>query len=354
MTATQSVLEKNFDIWFVNKSSPTLITSPTGQVISAPAEKLTIKCTADLVCKAALTPSSNNEPVKVMLDWFKLTQIPDTMAIKDFPKGKALLNSWFNAKAYTMTDNEKHGHVLYSRPELIDNTTITIEWLQSYSRVREAISKLRDVNYLMRAKDPLHNTLKNAGLLDGQPHTIIPWTGQLISDSFHKNWQFQYADIDVSPNDKLARYLSGTDDLYAALGAFEMAAAIAEVTVTPMSSNNYLVTIPRIVIYARDTYDFNDDKGGSQYLGHWNHHDLDISLGAYLDNYDDSPLVHYSGDKPTKENTYFCVRNKHFRKWREKYGKGGDMLVFSNGQSFKPTSSQMFEGTQETNLQFVI
>ncbi len=354
MTETQNVLEKNFDIWYVNKSTPTVITSPTGAVVSAPAaEKVTVKCTADLICKAALTPSSDNEPVKVMLDWFKLTQIPDTMAIKAFSKGKALLTKWFNAEAYSMTKGEKHGDDLYSHPELIDNTTITLEWLQGYSRVREAISKLRDVDYLMRAKDPLRNKLKNAGLLDGRSHTILPWNGQL-TDLFHKNWQFQLVRIDTSFNDLMERYLAGPDDLYAALGGFEMAAAIAEVTVTPMSSNNYLVTIPRIVIYARDTYDFNDDKGGSQYLGHWNHHDLDISLGAYLDNYDDSPLVHYSGDKPTKENTYFCVRNKHFRKWREKYGKGGDMLVFSNGQSFKPISSQMFEGTQETYLQFVI
>ncbi len=65
-------------------------------------------------------------------------------------------------------------------------------------------------------------------------------------------------------------------------------------------------------------------------------------------------LMQYSGDKPPKENTYFCVRNKHFRNWREKVGKGGDMLVFSNGQSFKPTTNQLFEGIQETNLQFVI
>ncbi|MBS0351797.1 MAG: hypothetical protein JSR33_11560, partial [Proteobacteria bacterium] len=182
----------------------------------------------------------------------------------------------------------------------------------------------------------------------------IPWNGELISDLFHHRWQFQLIRIGKSLGDLTARYLSGADDLYAALGTFEMAAAIAEVTVTPMNGNSYLVTIPRIVIYARDTYDFNDDKGCSQYLGHWNHHDLDISLEAYLDDQDDLPLVHYSGDKPTKENTYFCVRNKHFRKWREKSGKGGDRLVFSNGQSFKPTSSQMFEGIQETNLQFVI
>lgn len=29
-------------------------------------------------------------------------------------------------------------------------------------------------------------------------------------------------------------------------------------------------------------------------------------------------------------NIFFCVRNRHYHQWRKKYGKGGDMLIFSN------------------------
>jgi hypothetical protein len=203
---------------------------------------------------------------------------------------------------------------------------------------------LRDVKYLSSkgAKKSLHKNLKRAGLLDGSSHTVAPWTG-VLSREFHKDWQFQFISVDVALEEQFFRGLSGPDDLYAALGGFSFNAAIAELTVNPLGGTRFEVIIPQIIVYARDTYDFNDEEGhiGSQYLGHWNDDDLDITLGAYIStklDYEDndSPLIHYFGDKPTPKNTYFCVRNKHFRAWREKHHAGGDLLIFSNGLQMAP------------------
>jgi hypothetical protein len=127
---------------------------------------------------------------------------------------------------------------------------------------------------------------------------------------FHKDWQVQFREVKQS----LVRPM--LDDLYGALGDFNFHFLVngwVERLAEKKGQAHYEVTITKVGVYIKDSYDFNDDPNSllSQPLGFW---------GC-------NPL--YIGTRPGLNRYY--VNNADFREWRKKDGRGfgGDFMVFS-------------------------
>jgi hypothetical protein len=95
------------------------------------------------------------------------------------------------------------------------------------------------------------------------------------------------------------------NDLVAALGAFTFRVVVAG-SVTPVLPGGHEVTITKVGVYVRDSFDFE----GFQFLGFWD--DATNTVSAI------NPLAGTA------------VFNSSFREHRDKYHLGGDFLVFSD------------------------
>lgn len=313
-------------------------------------------CTLDLTCKGVTTPVDDKQPIKAGVELFRLRQIPDTMKKLGLKTGAFLQEKWFNGQASAMKKKQKSGDDPYDEA-FVDTTTISMQWLQSFPRVQEKIRTLTQESYLLslKAQDEIRKLLINNGIIPSslqmmtQPaltppplQLLTPWQGNM-SQNFHRQWQFQQIGVDQTKSERAQLLAKDPDDLFAALGAFSLNAAISKAQVRRASWNVFEITITEIAVYARDTYDFTDDDdtgSNSEYLGHWNKDDL-IRLPPYaLLQFLDEPVI-LLGAPLTQEHIYFCVRNRHYRQWREntqtakgskekKRGNGGDLLIFSD------------------------
>ena len=116
------------------------------------------------------------------------------------------------------------------------------------------------------------------------------------------------------------------DDFYGAVGrAVLKAAAFGSIE---QKGTGLRVTIDRLGVYLRDTYDYN----GKQWLGLWSESGVDKSqlaeaLGMYLGGY---PSIHIDPAAGSDPKTEYAVGNKDFRAYRVKYGRGGDFINVSD------------------------
>ena len=67
------------------------------------------------------------------------------------------------------------------------------------------------------------------------------------------------------------------DEFFATVAGCTLAAAIGKYR---MPGNKLI--IESVYLYIRDTFDFLNDNGEDQYLGHWNHTGFDVFYSHYL------------------------------------------------------------------------
>ena len=67
------------------------------------------------------------------------------------------------------------------------------------------------------------------------------------------------------------------DEFFATVAGCTLAAAIGKYR---MPGNKLMVE--SVYLYIRDTFDFLNDNGGDQYLGHWNHTGFDVFYSHQL------------------------------------------------------------------------
>jgi hypothetical protein len=145
---------------------------------------------------------------------------------------------------------------------------------------------------------------------------------------FHNDWQVQFREIKQSLVSPLI------DDLYGALGDFSFYFLVkgwVERLEDKGGKPHYKVTINKVGVYVRDSYDFNDEV--------WYNKIIPQPLGIF----GCKPL--YIGNrKKLGSGERYWVDNKDFRDWREKYGKGygGDFLVFTGIKVFDSNDSFEF------------
>ncbi|MGH8621901.1 MAG: DUF6402 family protein [Burkholderiales bacterium] len=216
-----------------------------------------------------------------------ITNIPRIMRSKGWVNGARLMETWFS-RPRTVAP-------AYGAP---DTTTIRMDsWVLTFLRARRVYDQLvreriwanppaqRQIAKMLRRSGALGSTARSFGNLGA----TLPFQDR------------DYINLRPVPFGGL-----DLDDLSAALGNFAFRVLVAGSVGPAAGAGGHEVTISEVGVYVRDSYDFNRD----QFLGYWD--DSDNSVSAV------NPL---SGT---------AVRNRHFREWRSKTGRGGDFLVFSD------------------------
>ena len=271
---------------------------------------------------------------------FDIQDIPGAMRKVGMPVSAKLMERWFNGQLnYSKNDDDERAEInqdgLPYPSNMIDMTSITMEWVLGFRRAKNAFDTLTESLMLesTAARDILVKKLR--------PYktrlSIRPWQeckGDL--QRFHKDFQFQLIDVNASWSERIAVQMieeasnNGVpDDLTGALGAFNFYAAVTEATFNHQAGT---ATVTRVAIYVKDHYTFVTNQGkASQYLGHWNKSHVAIqhlhaaAMAANTELWDAPVRIGKGAD-----NIYYPVRNNDFRTWQQKHGRGGDFIIYSD------------------------
>lgn len=241
-----------------------------------------------------------------------LTNIPRIMYAQGWTKGATLLAKWFRRAATRYPS--------YTAP---DTTTITLDWVLRYPQAKSLYDSIF-ANRIWandKARQQLAKRLKTYGKLTGfeeqfdqtqRPVTVLEseyinyraYGGGYSGYSGSSGYSSYAASGNASTQySELVR--TGLNDLIAALGAFTYRVVVGG-SVVPIISGGYEVTITKVGVFLRDSFDFE----GFQFLGFW-----DDSLNAV------SAVNPFVGTP---------VFNSSFRDYRDEHHFGGDFLVFSD------------------------
>jgi hypothetical protein len=255
---------------------------------------------------------------------FRLDDIPDVMERRlGWRVAAKLMRRWFNDISYTLPMSAKNGKV-DSRtlaPSIIDETAVTMGWALRFARVRSGYQKL-----LNGWRTPAGLALLRRRLHSLKPVVIpLSQSGWRLGDLsrpgkvLDETCQVNYIAVG-SLTDPL-------DDFYGAIGVGLLKIAVSGL-VTPLAGQRRRIVIDEVGIYLRDTYDFNDDSLWlSQPLGYWGFQGVERGFGF---RWDVEVKTRYSDPDPALEQRKYEVQNDDFRRWRRRYGRGGDFVIYSD------------------------
>lgn len=310
---------------------------------------------------------------------FELLDMPNAMEAEGFKIAARFAKRWLEGKAYRpeiVLEEATGKEIPQFDKEHIDSQSIQLRQLLSFpaiaARHQELLKSLRTPKALER--------IKNIIKLNHLP-PLRHWSGHFDTletlgkdpQDLHQRFQFQFAPVGMVdtllPLESKAwfRYAHnlGMSDVSAALGNFGLYAAIGKGQVEQYESRGTVciplktprVVIHDILVYARDTYSFDDAGASSQYLGHWNKTGLvvlpEAALGSWImKKWDDArgtstllPNVQIEpgqntvppwpidiGGRLAERQVFHPIRNRDFEVWRQKTGLGADFLIFSDMQ----------------------
>jgi hypothetical protein len=249
-----------------------------------------------------------------------LTNIPRIMRAQGWTRGEALLSKWFSRAAtrcphYTAADT----------------TTITMDWVLSYpgpqALYNEILSeriwasdkgrpvlaqRLRAWGKLTGFAQTFDQTTKPPSVLEGEYVQYRPYGGGysgysgLYGSSGYSSSAYRPSGASGAAGNLYSGIVaSGLNDLIAALGAFTFRVVVAG-SVTPTLPGGYEVTVTKVGVFVRDSFDFE----GFQFLGYWDDSNNTVSAA--------NP---FAGT---------AVFNSSFREYRDTNRMGGDFMVFSD------------------------
>jgi len=275
------------------------------------------------------TPASRVPP-------FDIQDVPKAMDKLSMPMSAKLQRRWFAGYANeprsmkeTLAEIDQNG-VRYA-PAMVDDKTITMDWVLQFPRAREAFEQL----VRNGVRDPAARVpLRNALLPYRNRLFVRAWEeskGDLLH--FHQSFQFQLIKVNSSFGQRISNYLvqavvaNGVpDDLTGALGSFSFFAAVDFAQIDRQRNE---ASVSHIWVYVRDSYDFADD----QYLGHWSASHVAVvpfHHAAGGNGWLEYPVAHGDGDVRLKGNVLYPVTNKHYRDWRLRHRQGGDFMIYTD------------------------
>ncbi|MDR1349702.1 MAG: DUF6402 family protein [Zoogloeaceae bacterium] len=247
----------------------------------------------------------------------RLPELPNIMHHLRWINGEKLMRDWFSRTANNDPKKDKSPNI----------DTIKMDWVLKYERAKkvydQAIAEKVWVNAPAQSVI-IDKLIDKKGKLPDNVGDVVVFgdvgAGRSFTPDemkkFDEDYQFQYRTVNSGA------VSAPLDDLFAALGDFNFD-FVTQGTVERLpdvdGKARYEVTLDKVGIYVKDSYDFNDDPAGwnpktwaSQPLGYWNCAEQKASK--------------------TSGSDFYYVNNKDFREWREEYGngKGGDFMVFSN------------------------
>jgi hypothetical protein len=246
-----------------------------------------------------------------------LTNIPRIMLAQGWTNGAKLLSQWFN-RAGTR----------YPNYTTADTTTIKMDWVLSYPGPKALYDEIFDdqIWSTRKGRPVLEERLKSWGKLTNFTETFDQTTkspiqlekeyvqyraygGGYSGYSGSSGYSSSGYSSSGASGDKANLYsgiiYGGLNDLIAGLGAFTFRVVVAG-SVTPVRPAGHEVTITKVGVFVRDSFDFE----GFQFLGFWN---------------DSNNTV--SGTNPLSGTAVF---NSTLRDYRDTHHMGGDFMVFSD------------------------
>lgn len=301
---------------------------------------------------------------------FDLFELPIGMHAEGLRVSEAFAKRWFAGRAYTAYAEDPHtGKMAEGRydADMIDSDTVTLSWLFGFGRIKNRYDDLLSAATNTHAVKALANQLvkfmQRTPQFTGPLDTMQHCAGDL--QDLHERFQFQFAHVGIAEG--IGSSL-GLNDVSASLGNFAFYATVARAHVKQDVYNRYgplgtqhcsraKVEVTHIYVYAKDSYSFFDVGSASQYLGHWNKTGVVImppaaiaslatkrltdtlgkegDLGVELGNQSYPPFPVDLVGKLLGRDVYYPVRNRDFREWRTKKGRGGDFLIFSDRKLIK-------------------
>ncbi len=290
---------------------------------------------------ARLTPAMDTGGKEVIIEQFKLTDIPKAMDKLGWTESARIMRRWFEGEAYVVDMKIKQGKIpasSLSQEKFYDE--IDFEWLySSTNRIKPYIEQLvvdltkvvkynHHIGFLPTSQSPspglrlLLTRLGRLGALDDEHHALIYATYDFSNKTaieLEELSQFNYWEVGTHIFEQIFDQL---DDIYGTLGGFLIKAAATKIRTFTHQSGYSVIEIDEIGFYVRDTYDFLNSKDEDQPLGYWSSEGV-IKPGI-LDAVIDNDYI----DK--NETRYFKVTNNNFNQYRETHGKGGDLTVYSS------------------------
>ncbi|MQT60310.1 hypothetical protein GHO41_23590 [Pseudomonas sp. FSL R10-0399] len=266
------------------------------------------------------TYSPTDTPAKkVVVQSLALSRLPGAMRSMGWHTAAALMQRWFDSPAWAMPESWKERKTqpdpLTLKPAQCDESIVKMEWAMGYERCREAVdeaeSLLTNPNGIERLKD----LLKRSG-----------WMGygvRKLGSNLMSSLQ-----MDVVSQVNFTRFGStwaALDDMYGALGIAVLKVGVvgeAFTEVNPVTKQvRYLFHIEQVGFFIRDHYDFNS----LQYLGTWTEDRVLTKAETAF-----TLSLHGQVVLRLKEGPFAAVTNGDFRDYRDKTGKGGDFIIYSD------------------------
>jgi len=220
------------------------------------------------------------------------------MFAKGWKEGAILMHKWFN--------NPPSGGA-------IDTTTIKMEWVLGFPLAKKVYDSIFSEQIYING--PAQLEIKKLLQFLGKDQGGV-FNFHLPVTQLDPKYYINYKVVDAVPLTK------DLDGLSAALGKFPLRVVVGGnvqmESGMDMAPDRFKVNITDVGVYIRDSFDFE----GSQPLGCWN-----VCTGEV-------------GKANCGGGEY--VSNKDFRDWRDKNGKGGDFLVYSDVKAQQPSSPASF------------
>ncbi|WP_440092884.1 DUF6402 family protein [Pseudomonas syringae] len=269
---------------------------------------------------ASHTYAPTDTPAKeVTIQSLALSRIPGAMRNMGWDTAAALMQRWFDSPAWEMPEKWKvrktQPDPLSLSPAQYDESIVKMEWAMQFERCRQAVEVAESRLTTPNALEQLETRLRKAGWQQlnqiklgfyGMSAREMDSISQINFSLFGDAWD-------------------ALDDMYGALGKATLKVGVVGKTTTKENTTtrqlkNYF-NIEYIGFYIRDHYDFN----GLQYLGTWTEDRVLTKTESIITLTPQGSIVINLKDWP-----FSAITNMHFRGYREKTGKGGDFLIYSN------------------------
>jgi hypothetical protein len=281
----------------------------------APSEKTPV-CSNFKVSSELKLESERQQSHQVEIDQIKLTDLPGIMRNMGWSVAPRLMEKWFAGNAYAMTKLDRDYYDAYSLsipPERYDESIVTIAWAQNFKRFQECCRLITANYFTQNSMNMLKDRLRKAGWPD-----IAPRLGRQGMSARELNAVCQIQ------THTFGSILDTIDDMYGALGmAMVQLAAVGHVMREDGKQDVFI--FDKLGLYIKDVYEFN----GDQSLGLWTR-EKTLGKVEMISKFGDDAAVLHGAAVIEETSIVTSVANSDFRKYREKYNKGGDFIIYSD------------------------
>jgi len=258
-------------------------------------------------------------PKQVAIQRLALSRLPAAMRSMGWGTAAALMQRWFDSPAWQMPEAWKEKKTQPAPISLgaaqSDQTIVRMDWAMRFERCRKAVEVAQTRLTTPNAVERLQYLLKKAGWRGDGPFDL----GALDMSAPQID---AYSQVNFA---EFGKFSDSLDDMYGALGNATLKVGVVGKAFTrddPTTRKaRHYFRVEHIGFYIRDNYDFN----GLQYLGTWTEDRVLTKAETIF-----TLTAHGQVVIRLKDGPFAAVTNSDYREYRNKTGKGGDFIIYSD------------------------